>query len=34
MIQEVLGHRTFRMAMKYASGRLRAALGIAAMGGE
>jgi integrase len=33
-IEAVLGHRTFRMAMKYASARLRAAEGIAAMKGE
>jgi integrase len=33
-IAEVLGQRTFRMAMKYASGRKRAAEGIAAMKGE
>lgn len=32
-IEAVLGHRTFRMAMKYASARLRAAGGIAAMKG-
>jgi integrase len=32
-IEAVLGHRTFRMAMKYASARLRAAQGIAAMKG-
>lgn len=33
-IEAVLGHRTFKMAMKYASARLRAAEGIAAMKGE
>jgi integrase len=33
-IEAVLGHRTFRMAMKYASARLRAAQGIAAMKGS
>jgi hypothetical protein len=33
-IAEVLGQRTFRMAMKYASGRKRAAEGVAAMKGE
>jgi integrase len=32
-IEAVLGHRTFKMAMKYASARLRAAQGIAAMQG-
>lgn len=31
-VQQVLGQRTFEMATKYASGRLRAKLGIAAMG--
>jgi integrase len=31
MIEAVLGHRRFKMAMKYASGRLRAAQGVAAM---
>jgi integrase len=31
-IEAVLGHRTFKMAMKYASARLRAAEGITAMG--
>ncbi len=33
-IEAVLGHRTFKMAMKYASARLRAAEGVAAMQGE
>lgn len=33
-IEAVLGHRTFRMAMKYASARLRAAEGVAAMKGS
>lgn len=33
-IGEVLGQRTFRMAMKYASGRKRAAEGVGAMKGE
>jgi integrase len=33
-VEAVLGHRTFKMAMKYASARLRAAEGIAAMKGE
>jgi integrase len=33
MIAEVLGQRTYRMAMQYASGRLRAAQGVAAMKG-
>lgn len=33
-IGEVLGQRTFRMAMKYASGRKRAAEGVAAMKGS
>jgi integrase len=33
-IEAVLGHRTFRMALKYASARLRAAQGIAAMKGS
>jgi integrase len=33
-IEAVLGHRTFKMALKYASGRLRAAQGVAAMKGE
>jgi integrase len=33
MIAEVLGQRTYRVAMQYASGRLRAAQGIAAMKG-
>jgi integrase len=32
-IESVLGHRTFRMALKYASARRRAAGGIAAMKG-
>lgn len=32
-IEAVLGHRTYRMAMKYAGGRLRASQGIAAMRG-
>lgn len=31
MIEAVLGHRTFRMALKYASARMRADQGIAAM---
>jgi integrase len=30
-IEAVLGHRTFKMALKYAGQRLRAARGIAAM---
>jgi integrase len=33
-IEAVLGHRTFRMALKYASARKRAAEGVAAMKGE
>lgn len=33
MIAEVLGHHTYKMAVKYASARLRAAQGIAAMKG-
>lgn len=33
-IEAVLGHRTFKMALKYASRRLRAAEGVAAMKGE
>jgi integrase len=33
-IEAVLGHRTFRMALKYASARRRAAEGVAAMKGE
>lgn len=33
IIGEVLGQRTYKMAMKYASGRLRASQGIAAMKG-
>jgi hypothetical protein len=33
-IMIVLGQRTFKMAMKYASGRRRAAEGVAAMKGE
>jgi integrase len=33
-IEAVLGHRTFRMALKYASARRRAAQGVAAMKGR
>jgi integrase len=33
-IEAVLGHRTFKMALKYASARKRAAEGVAAMKGE
>jgi integrase len=33
-IEAVLGHRTFKMALKYASARKRAAEGVAAMKGD